>query len=126
FKAFDNKLAFTGFTPSTGTELYIGDAGSNNFIVSTANNDVVTKPVVATLNANIYPNPTTSKTTVEVSGKFKEVIISIADISGKIIWHAAYTNQSVVSLPTDKLTSGTYVVTIKSQDEIKTLKLIKK
>lgn len=125
FKAFDNKLAFTGFTPSTGTELYIGDAANNNFIVSTEANNAISTPVITTLNANIYPNPTTSNATVAVTGKFKDVTISIANVSGKILLQNSYSNQSVINLPTEKLASGTYIITIKSKDETKTLKLVK-
>ena len=125
FKAFDNKLAFTGFTPTTGTELYIGDAANNNFIVSTAANNAISTPVITTLNAKIYPNPTSSNATVAITGKLNDVAISIANISGKIILQASYKNQSVINLPTEKLASGTYIVTIQNANETKTIKLVK-
>ena len=125
FTAFDNKLAFTAFAPSTGMELYVGDAGSEMFAINKSSVAPAIKSNLPSFSARIYPNPASAKATLEFIGDIKNAAVIITDISGRTVWQSNYNNQSIINLPVEKLTAGTYLVTIKNNTESKTIKLVK-
>ncbi|HEX5152307.1 MAG TPA: T9SS type A sorting domain-containing protein [Parafilimonas sp.] len=125
FTAFDNKLAFTAFEPSTGQELYVGEVTGAGLTIAKATDAADMKTNTTTFSAKLYPNPVHSKASVEISGKMKNLTIILSDMSGKLLWQSSRINQSRIDLPTERLSSGVYVVTIKNGDESKTLKLVK-
>ena len=69
----------------------------------------------------IYPNPTTAIITVEFDGIF---VYELTDLNGAIILQSTATDKEVISL--ENVASGVYFVTIRSNDTIRTVKLVKK
>jgi len=66
-----------------------------------------------------------SGATLQITGNTKNVSISITDMSGKKLWQSSNINAMLIRLPTEKYTSGTYIVTVTNGTESKTIKLIK-
>ncbi|MEP6949275.1 MAG: ELWxxDGT repeat protein [Ginsengibacter sp.] len=124
--AFGNKLAFVAFAPATGRELYTGNtAGDAAFATSRETDIFAVKSNTPAFNIALYPNPSHAKVTLEITGNPVDVSVTIADLSGRIVWQKKYNNQSRMELPTEKLTAGMYLVTVKSANENKTIKLVK-
>ena len=46
-------------------------------------------------------------------------------MSGKKLWQSSNINAMLIRLPTEKYTSGTYIVTVTNGTESKTIKLVK-
>ncbi len=120
--AFGDKLAFTAYAPAAGQELYVGDAGVATFTTTNASE---LKLTTAAFNATLYPNPTHSKAALQITNNIKDIAVTITDMSGKIIWQGSYDDQSKINLPTEKFAAGIYIVTIKSENGNKTIKLVK-
>ena len=118
-----NKIFFTAYTPEKGNELYAINAEDIGIRPPEVEN--MLKAPVAENFINIYPNPTISKATVTIPGKLKDVTITLADVSGKVLWQGNYRDQKSVKLPTENLAAGVYMITIRSGDETKTAKLVK-
>lgn len=124
-QAFDNKLSFAAKEVSSGWELYIGDATNNASAANKATDNLITKPNTTLFNASLYPNPTSSKATLEISPKMTDVAVTISNMAGKIIWQRTFNNQSNINLLTEKLAAGMYMVTLRSGSQTITLKFIK-
>jgi ELWxxDGT repeat protein len=125
FATFDNKLAFTGFESSTGTELYIGASAGSSMIADNKTNNLQTSQKSTSFNVTVYPNPAMLNAMLQISGDVKSVEVAIADMSGRIVWQSIYTSQSRISLPVERLTPGAYVITVKSGTEVQSIKLVK-
>lgn len=125
FTAFDNKLAFTGNDPSTGTELYVGDAGTGPIATSKSTDGLSVAKENAAFNFSLYPNPARSTATAIISGNLKNTSVTITDLSGKVVWKAMDAGGPTVHLPIERLAAGIYTVTIRNGFESKTQKLIK-
>ena len=76
-------------------------------------------------NAVLYPNPVHGTATLQIKGNAKNINVAITNINGQILWQSKYANQSQINLPTEKLTAGVYIVSVKSDAESKTIKLVK-
>lgn len=122
--AFDNKLAFTALGPSADYELYVGDAGSEMFATNKSDAPAI-KSNMPEFSASVYPNPANTKATLEFTGDVKKVSVVITDALGRIVWQSVYNNQLSVNLPVEKLKAGTYIITVKTNTESKTVKLVK-
>ena len=125
FIANGNKLFFGGYTYQYGQELYQGDASLVSFAsVNNQQQDVaIAKP--SSFNATISPNPVTVNVLLQLSGDVKNVAITVSDMNGKVLWHTITNNALQIKIPTDKLTAGIYIVTVKSGSSVKTIKLVK-
>ena len=75
--------------------------------------------------AILYPNPVHGSASLQIKGNVKDMLVTIADISGKVLWQKTFANPTQVSLPVEKITAGIYMVTLKTGTESKTLKLVK-
>jgi hypothetical protein len=78
----------------------------------------------------VYPNPTKATTAISIQANAKGIAnVSIADITGKIIFTQNYTTSignNVIQLQTiENLSAGTYVISVKLNNEIKHIKLQK-
>ena len=123
--ASGNTLYFMGYTYTAGYELYAGKLNeTGKFVASKVANDDAIKTSLS-FNAVVYPNPVVSNATLQITGNAKNVSVSIADISGKKIWQRNNINATLIKLPTEKFTSGTYLVTVTNGKESKMIKLIK-
>jgi hypothetical protein len=63
----------------------------------------------------VYPNPATDLFYVESSYEYKDVKVSIADMSGKIWWHGEH--HKTMSFSADHFTSGVYVIRMEHKGE---------
>jgi len=75
----------------------------------------------------IYPNPTSSKVTIEtpsLSGPISNQVI-VSDILGQVLYRTQ-SEQNKLELDLSNYTSGTYIISVKSADKTKIFKVNKK
>ena len=73
---------------------------------------------------NIYPNPATNHLTIALGNNNKKVEVTIADITGKIIYSTTASETQKIEVNTQDFVAGIYVVQIQSADFIGTRKLV--
>jgi hypothetical protein len=73
---------------------------------------------------NIFPNPANNHITIALGSNNKKVEVSIADITGKIIYTTIVTDTQKVEVNTNDFANGIYVVQIQAADLIGTRKLV--
>ena len=124
-----NKLYISGYTSQYGGELYVGIAenGSAKFApaISAATNSLPIEINAALFDAMLYPNPTSSNSSLQIKGNTKNVSITITDISGKKLWQGTGSDKKVINLPTERYVPGVYFVAVTNGTEKKLIKLIK-
>lgn len=97
-----------------------------NFVICTDVKD----PIAAakSISSQIVPNPSSSQAFVKISVPNQEsVFIEIMDLTGRVITHIperTLSGDSEISLPTDGIPSGTYLVKIQGQHFYKSLKWV--
>jgi ELWxxDGT repeat protein len=126
--ASGNKLFFQAYSYKYGTELYEGEINMNNETEDRRQSPVtktIIKAMAERFDGMVYPNPTQGSAVLHISGYPKEVLVSIRDVTGKLLWQSKYSNPLQVDLPTEKLTAGIYVISITNGLESKVIKLIK-
>jgi len=72
----------------------------------------------------VYPNPATDFIQVDLSGELNWEMLTITDLSGKLIYSQEVNLKGVVTIPVDKLNSGVYLVTTTTGQNIAVQKLI--
>ena len=75
--------------------------------------------------AMLYPNPVRGAAILQIKGVAKNIVVTITNINGQTLWQNKYAGQSQIKLPTEKLTAGVYVVSVKSDSGNKIMKLVK-
>ena len=133
----------TGLLPSTSYEWRVATvcrtsplvissySGTNNFttLASTALIALGNNTDKAVLNGNftaaVYPNPASTNATLQVSGVKGLFTITISSIDGKVLWQSGRLTDKSVQLPISKLAAGMYLVLVKTDDNVETLKLLK-
>lgn len=121
-----NKLFFGAYSQKYGTELYVGEACASNFTAGKAGNpEMLTSKITTKFDVLLYPNPAKGYASLQINGDAKDIEVTMADISGKVIWQKTFANSIQVSLPVEKIAAGIYIVTVKSGLDNKTLKLVK-
>ncbi|MGK2862416.1 MAG: ELWxxDGT repeat protein, partial [Chitinophagaceae bacterium] len=124
--AVGNKLFFGAYSQKYGKELYVGEACASNFTAGKAGNpEMLTSKITTKFDVLLYPNPAKGYASVQINGDAKDIEVTMADISGKVIWQKTFANSIQVSLPVEKIAAGIYIVTVKSGLDNKTLKLVK-
>lgn len=78
-----------------------------------------------TANALLYPNPATDAAKLQLSGFTSGVIVTITDMTGRVVYQQDKLTNSTYTLPLSKLAQGMYLVTIKDKTTIRTIRLIK-
>jgi ELWxxDGT repeat protein len=124
FAAKDN-LFLTVYTHEYGAELYAGKPDATGKLVASK---VATGDAVKTslsFSAILYPNPVVSNAMLQITGNTKNISVSITDINGKKLWQSSNINATLIKLPTEKYTSGTYLLTVTNGTESKTIKVVK-
>ena len=76
------------------------------------------------LNVSIVPNPSVSYAKVFVNGAKNKIIVTISDMNGKTLWSSSSTQVGVIAIPTERLSRGTYIVTVQSGFENVNAKLV--
>jgi hypothetical protein len=81
------------------------------------------------INFNVFPNPSTDFVNVEFEAKNSEYIVSVIDITGKIVKSNSYNNLSgatTVKVDLNDLKSGNYLIGLSTNGESFTQNVVKK
>jgi hypothetical protein len=73
----------------------------------------------------LYPNPSADQAHLELSGFGNVLTVTIADMTGKVVWQRDKLTNSTYLLPLDQLANGIYFVTVRDGVVTKTIKLVK-
>ena len=73
---------------------------------------------------NLFPNPANNHLTIALGSNNKKVQVTIADITGKVIYTTTATDTQKVEVNTKDFAEGIYVVRIQMADFIATKKLV--
>lgn len=107
-------LAFVN-TTNNGFKLYLDD-------IKVRKNDPVGIEEIATLQVQIYPNPTEGN--IRISSDKKIESVSIYSLEGKLISEFAYQNGEIIDI--SDLNSGIYMVKVASAGIVKTVRIVKR
>jgi hypothetical protein len=102
---------------------------SGRFVVKFAKNNVGIDNNAQEDNVSLamYPNPTTSQTTLFVDGLTNDAQVSICDVQGRTInTYTMNKNQSTLKINTESLASGVYYIRVVTNNLTKTEKLVVK
>lgn len=73
----------------------------------------------------IFPNPTSDKINITINNKISNKFsIILTDLSGKLVHNQNYSNKKKVNIDVQGFAKGTYILTIQTQDQIYSQKLI--
>jgi hypothetical protein len=75
--------------------------------------------------ATLYPNPSDGPVSLLLSGSATSALVSISGADGQVLWQKKVNGNSTTVLPAEKLSSGVYMVLIKTGEEQKILKLVR-
>ncbi len=75
---------------------------------------------------NLSPNPATNHLTIALGTETTKVQVSIADMTGKVIYRTTATDTQKVDINTSDLQEGIYIVQIQAEDVIVKKKLVVK
>ena len=73
---------------------------------------------------NLFPNPADNHVTIALGSNNKKVEVTIADITGKVIYTTIITDTQMIEVNTYDFAEGIYIVQIQSADFIGTKKLV--
>ncbi len=73
---------------------------------------------------SLYPNPAPNQLTITLGSSTKNIEVTIADITGKIIYKTTSTDTQKLEVNTSEFAAGIYVVQIQTGDFIATKKLV--
>jgi beta-galactosidase len=73
---------------------------------------------------NVFPNPTAGKVSLYSSNTLENIYVSVMSLDGKCIFKKNFVNTQNVIFDLSSVSSGIYIVHVKSQDIIKSFKLI--
>ena len=117
--------AMSGFYTVTLTVIKCGKSDSQTKTIgidTTLNTDNFTLENAFT----IYPNPTSNLLNITLNQNFKNIKVILFDTKGNAVINKEVQDLSVLSLDISTLSSGTYVLKIKADQETFTSKIIKK
>ena len=73
---------------------------------------------------HLFPNPATNNLTISLGSNNRKVEVTIADITGKIIYKTIARNAQKVEVNTEDFAAGVYVVQIQTPDFLETKRLV--
>lgn len=73
---------------------------------------------------NLFPNPVSNHLTIALGSNNKKVEVTIAKITGKVIYKTITSDTQIVEVNTQYFAAGIYLVQIQSADFIETKKLV--
>ena len=110
----------------TGLSLGIGtadDYATIKYSQQPASVGIETIPAKFSL-LQLFPNPATNQLTIALGSNNQKVEVTIADITGKIIYTATASETKNIEVSTKDFPAGIYAVQITSADFIATKKLV--
>ena len=117
---FDDDEDLTGSTGGTYIVVVMCDAGCAETATATVGSQVGIE-TENSVTISVYPNPTLESVTVQYAGQFT---YEVTAINGNRILNGQAVDQTEISL--DTYANGIYFVTVKSEGQINTVKVIKK
>jgi trimeric autotransporter adhesin len=124
--ATKDQLFLTGYSYQYGTELYSSKIKEKSHpLHSVEAKGAVDEKSAGSFTITMFPNPTKAATTLRLNSSTNNLIVTITDITGKVVSRQSYINVMLVSLATEKLAAGLYTVTVTNGAEVKTIKLVK-
>ena len=111
-----------GNTASGIIKDYAYNSTPNQFILA---GDTGTEPTriietIASSSINLYPNPATDKLTIALESNNRKIEVTIADITGKIIYSTIASETQKIEVNTKNFAEGIYIVQIQTGEFIET------
>ncbi|UKM64561.1 PQQ-dependent sugar dehydrogenase [Flavobacteriaceae bacterium GSB9] len=120
FQRPNTTQGWTTFGEDANGELYIA-GGTSVYKITDANLNVSD---TAKLECSIYPNPSTSHVTINLSRVYKDAVsISLYNIQGQKLTHTS-AKSKIINLPVKKYSKGLYFIEIRLSNSFKTIKKI--
>ena len=117
-----NHLVFTGSTGSTDYDVSTTHGGADHWTVELSSTlDIINNTA---WDGKLYPNPASSFLTIRSPRPMDE--ITLEDLSGRLIQRYFPAQKTTFRIPAQTLNSGTYILRIRSGQEIFTQKFIKR
>ena len=73
----------------------------------------------------VYPNPTSGMVTITLGSMSKSVEVTVTELNGALVKSEKYSNSKNVRMDISNLSDGMYFVTVKSDNELKQVKIVK-
>ena len=73
----------------------------------------------------VFPNPVTNYLIIDFGNRKKEVVVTIADMTGKIIYAAAAIETHLLELNTKEFAAGVYIISVRDEDSFVVRKFVK-
>ena len=73
----------------------------------------------------VYPNPTSGMVTITLGSMSKSVEVTVTELNGKLVKSEKYSNSKNVRMDISNLSDGMYFVTVKADNELKQVKIVK-
>lgn len=131
---------FANGNNSSKAENIVGNCATNNKRNITVNDDTVldsvcfatctlcqTTGIGSTKNQttfNIYPNPATDVLNIETNISYKNLTLTIFDITGKVVWNQNLGSQKTIKLDRNALKSNVYFIKVSTERETFLQKII--
>jgi len=123
--AMDEVGTFSGIEVDAGGRVSVAQRNASLRLhsVSVLENEIVTSVNNASANAvNIFPNPAVSNVTISSSSAIKA--ISIADISGKVVYNKAGLDKTQLTLSVNEYQPGMYILWLETDKGTDVHKLV--
>lgn len=73
---------------------------------------------------NVFPNPSSGSTNIELGDLHKEVKVLVFNLLGKEVMHKTYNNTNKINLNTQQFSTGIYIVKVEADISVASLKLV--
>ena len=126
----EHQYALTGLTPGTGyvakVRTVCGDGLYSSFVSTSFTTNTIGIDDVSGASCTIYPNPTSSATTITVAGVSGKVRIAVIDMNGREVAGETLecSGDCAKSMDVDRLAQGAYFVRITGENVSMVKKLI--
>ena len=119
----DGGFVFAGNSTGKGSKLKSSSEGRNDYwIVKLHTKDEIKQPEIK---IEAFPNPTEGYTQVVVNHEYKEGVVNVYDITGRLL-HTEPLKYDMVAVNLSSYATGTYVINIKTDVVNTSVKVIKK
>lgn len=108
-----------------GSLYFDGPGGLDSGHARVFTSPILSSPTAASFKLNLFPNPTSGPLKLMLEETHANIDLAITDLSGKLVLSHSYSNQSVLDLDISFLSSGMYLVSIRSEETVYQSKLIK-
>lgn len=134
---------FTGSTTGTGS----GDASGSTFNLGTTTVNYTTVDLSGNTNScsftvqvldcssiedagdlsnvQAYPNPTNGTVNISLGKEYSELQITLTQLNGSVVWRKETNNTDNIQLSLEELAPGIYFVQLQSENQVRTIKLVR-